>query len=47
MPWRPCASPNPEVPEPPPETWSNCLVAGNQIFVAGMTARNGAEILAE
>ncbi len=36
-----------EVPEPPPETWSNCLVAGGQIFIAGMTARNGAEILAD
>ena len=38
---------HPDVPEPPPETWSNCLVAGNQVFVAGMTARNGAEILAD
>ncbi len=38
---------HPEVAEPPPETWSNCLVAGNQIFIAGMTARNGAEILAD
>ena len=38
---------HPEVPEPPPETWSNCLVAGGQIFVAGMTARNGPEILAD
>jgi enamine deaminase RidA (YjgF/YER057c/UK114 family) len=31
------------VPEPPPQTWSNCLVYGNQIFVAGMTAQFGAE----
>ena len=38
---------HPDVPEPPPETWSNCLVAGNQIFTAGMTARNDAEILAD
>ncbi len=38
---------HPDVAEPPPETWSNCLVAGNQIFVAGMTARDGAEILAD
>ena len=30
---------NPQVPEPPPETWSNCLVVGNQVFIAGMTAR--------
>jgi enamine deaminase RidA (YjgF/YER057c/UK114 family) len=29
------------VPEPPPQTWSNCLVFGNQIFVAGMTAQFG------
>jgi enamine deaminase RidA (YjgF/YER057c/UK114 family) len=25
--------------EPPPETWSNCLVVGKQVFIAGMTAR--------
>ena len=30
------------VPDPPPQTWSNCLVVGNQVFVAGMVAR-GAE----
>ena len=28
--------------EPPPQTWSNCLVVGDQVFIAGMTAR-GAE----
>ncbi len=28
--------------EPPAETWSNCLRIGNQVFIAGMTAR-GAE----
>ena len=28
--------------EPPAETWSNCLRVGNQVFIAGMTAR-GAE----
>lgn len=32
---------SPHVPEPPPQTWSNCLVVGNQVFVAGMTARSG------
>ncbi len=32
---------SPHVPEPPPQTWSNCLVVGNQAFVAGMTARAG------
>lgn len=26
--------------EPPPGTWSNCLVVGNQVFIAGMTARS-------
>jgi 2-iminobutanoate/2-iminopropanoate deaminase len=31
------------VPEPPPQTWSNCLVVGNQVFVAGMTAAFGDE----
>ncbi len=25
--------------EPPAETWSNCLRVGNQVFIAGMTAR--------
>ena len=34
---------SPAVPEPPPQTWSNALVVGNQVFIAGMTARVGAE----
>lgn len=38
---------HPDVAEPPPETWSNCLVAGDHIFVAGMTARDGATILSD
>ena len=25
--------------EPPAETWSNCLVVGNHVYTAGMTAR--------
>ena len=25
--------------EPPPGTWSNCLVVGDRVFIAGMTAR--------
>ncbi len=29
----------PEVPEPEPGTWSNCLVADGVAYVAGMTAR--------
>jgi 2-iminobutanoate/2-iminopropanoate deaminase len=33
---------SPQVPEPPPETWSNCLVANGVAYLAGMTAR-GAE----
>lgn len=28
-----------DVGEPPERTWSNCLVVGNQVFIAGMTAR--------
>ena len=36
---------NPAVPEPPPQTWSNALVVGNQVFVAGMTARVGSEVV--
>lgn len=30
-----------QVGEPPAKTWSNCLVIGNQVFIAGMTARGG------
>jgi 2-iminobutanoate/2-iminopropanoate deaminase len=29
----------PEVPEPQPGTWSNCLVASGIAYIAGMTAR--------
>jgi len=36
---------SPHVPDPPPQTWSNCLVVGNQVFVAGMTARRGTELV--
>jgi enamine deaminase RidA (YjgF/YER057c/UK114 family) len=30
---------SPDVPEPPPERWSNCLVVDGIAYVAGMTAR--------
>jgi enamine deaminase RidA (YjgF/YER057c/UK114 family) len=30
---------SPHVGEPPAGTWSNCLVVGKQVFIAGMTAR--------
>src|SRR3546814_12086064 len=30
---------SPHVAEPPEGTWSNCLVVGDQVFIAGMTAR--------
>jgi len=36
---------SPHVPEPPSGTWSNCLMVGDQIFVAGMTCRRGEEIV--
>jgi enamine deaminase RidA (YjgF/YER057c/UK114 family) len=36
---------SPRVPEPPPQTWSNGLVVGNQVFIAGMTCRTGTEIV--
>lgn len=36
---------HPEAPEPPPKTWSNCLVVGDTIYVAGLTSRNGAEVI--
>lgn len=28
-----------KVPEPPPQRWSNCLVVGEQVFIAGQVAR--------
>jgi len=30
---------SPHVPDPPPQTWSNCLVVGNHVYIAGMVAR--------
>ena len=36
---------SPQVPDPPPQTWSNCLVVGNQVFVAGMVARDGGGVI--
>ena len=36
---------SPQVPEPPPQTWSNCLVFGHQVFIAGMTARTGTTVV--
>lgn len=35
---------SPHVSEPPPQTWSNGLIVGNQVFVAGMTARTGNDV---
>lgn len=32
---------SPTVAEPPPERWSNCLVADGIAYVSGMTARTG------
>jgi 2-iminobutanoate/2-iminopropanoate deaminase len=34
---------SPEVSEPQPGTWSNCLVAGGVAYLAGMTARGDDE----
>ena len=30
---------SPDVGEPPPQTWSNCVVVGGVAYVSGMTAR--------
>jgi 2-iminobutanoate/2-iminopropanoate deaminase len=30
---------SPHVAEPPDRTWSNCLVIGDQVFIAGLVAR--------
>ena len=35
---------SPHVQDPPPQTWSNCLVVGEQVFIAGMTSRTGTEV---
>lgn len=32
---------SPDVAEPPPERWSNCLVVDGIAYVSGMTARGG------
>ncbi len=34
---------SPQVPEPPPGTWSNCLVVGGIAYIAGMVARSPAQ----
>ena len=31
-----------KVPDPKPNTWSNCKVCGNQVFIAGMMATDAA-----
>jgi enamine deaminase RidA (YjgF/YER057c/UK114 family) len=36
---------SPQVPTPRPQTWSNCLVVGDQVFIAGMTAVFGDELV--
>jgi enamine deaminase RidA (YjgF/YER057c/UK114 family) len=36
---------SPDVPTPPPQTWSNCLVVGSQVFIAGMTAVYGDQLV--
>jgi 2-iminobutanoate/2-iminopropanoate deaminase len=36
---------SPHVQDPPPQTWSNCLVVGDQVFIAGMTSRTGSEVV--
>ncbi|WP_089936159.1 RidA family protein [Candidatus Entotheonella palauensis] len=36
---------HPQVPEPPLQTWSNGLVVGNQVFIAGMISQVGDEIV--
>jgi 2-iminobutanoate/2-iminopropanoate deaminase len=33
---------SPKVADPRPQTWSNCKVYGNQVFISGMIARDGA-----
>ncbi len=39
----------PEVPEPPPGQWSNCVQVGSIVYVSGMTARekDGQTVTAE
>jgi enamine deaminase RidA (YjgF/YER057c/UK114 family) len=35
---------SPHVKEAAPQTWSNCRVYGNQVFIAGMTGRDGSGV---
>ncbi|TWT00333.1 RidA family protein [Reyranella sp. CPCC 100927] len=35
---------SPNVAEPPPERWSNCIRVGDMVFVSGMVARVGDKI---
>ena len=35
---------SPHVPEPPPETWSNCFVVGNHVYIAGVYASTEASL---
>ena len=38
---------SPEVAEPPPGLWSNCLRVEDQVFISGMVALNGSEVVGE
>ena len=35
---------SPDVPEPPSERWSNCLVSDGIAYISGMTARSGSSV---
>ena len=36
---------SPQVDEPPPQTWSNAVVVGDHVYVAGMVARAGDQVV--
>ena len=40
---------SPNVSEPPPELWSNCVKVGNTIYMSGLTSRapNGVSVLGD
>jgi 2-iminobutanoate/2-iminopropanoate deaminase len=37
---------SPQVPEPPPETWSNCKVVGDRVYIAGLVSGYANDVIA-
>jgi len=37
----------PEIPEPPPGLWSNCIKVGQQVFISGLVAYENGKVVSE